>query len=820
MLRKLSVSILLIIQLLFSPILGLSVVWAIPQPPEIPTAPVAPSTPSIPEAPITPEAPNAPETPTAPSNPNVNTNNHQLTNPTQPETPTVNDIPAAPQAPVNNPAYKEKTKQQNQNSNDSSTSAIETTAQNNQTGADSNNSSEVDNNQTTDVNTDNDAKVINDLVLTSDSGGNQSDKNTGDTTINTGSATIQGLIENQANSTNTSVNNCGDCINGGSAGNTQTGAGSDNHADVNLNSETIVENNNNADLDTGIIAIADSGHNSADKNTGNVEIRTGDVNVGLTVVNVANTDITGVQTSEYDVYDDHSGDIVIGFNSTSNQTNNNQTAANTTTGADSVNQANVNNNTSLTLVNNNNATVASDLVIDAISGYNSADKNTGDVTIATGDANVVTNVVNLVNNTIQSGTEILVATVNIFGNLVGDIILDPLALCDGCGSGSQTASNSTTGANSENDSSVAQQRLNTVEQHNEANINNTVLVNANTGNNEVNQNTLGGTIETGQVNVQAEEVTVANNNLIASGEETWWIVIVNEAGKWVGKILGANEDDHVVVVDTIDLGAANNTTGADSSNQSNVNNSSNTEIVQNNQANVNNNIVINANTGGNSAEQNTGNANISTGDINIYQNVVNYVNNNIVGGKVVIAFVNVFGSWIGDVVTPGHEKQASASNTSNEQSGADPVNSNNESDNTAIGGPDTVLQLNSEGDASSNNPENNSTVNSNNDEEAQTVAQNDDAWQEWLASYQAKHQGSYGINNSTSKSRILAGTWLREEDPYLQTTPSPELEVQSTSISEGKSGWTNSDKNLVYLFLIVSPIGLVAARLKKRLLTN
>ena len=48
---------------------------------------------------------------------------------------------------------------------------------------------------------------------------------------------------------------------------------------------------------------------------------------------------------------------------------------------------------------------------------------------------------------------------------------------------------------------------------------------------------------------------------------------------------------------------------------------------------------------------------------------MNFVNNNITGGgKLVVTFVNVFGSWIGDFITPGNHKN------------------NNTNDNPAIGG--------------------------------------------------------------------------------------------------------------------------------------
>ncbi len=788
MIRKVSISLLIIIQFWFFPLGSMARIWA-SEMPTPPTAPTATTAPESPDAPTPPEVPQAPEPPTTETQ-------EPPSAPSPTDVPQASDIPQAPQ-PSPTPTSKVSTKKETAALNEQppADASGQSTAENNKTGAGSNNESGVADNQDTKVKTDNQAEVNNDLVLTSDSGHSSADKNTGDGSVTSGDATVQGVVKNQANTTVTTTTNCTTCgSSGGSAQNNQTGADSNNQADTTVNSDTIIENNQNANLDTGVIAIADSGHNSADKNTGNGEVITGDANVGLTVVNVANTDITGVQTSEYDVYDDHRGDIVIGGDATGNG---NQ-ASNQQTGADSNNQVAADNNTALTIVNNNDATVANDLVVDATTGHNSADKNTGDGSVTTGDVNVITNAVNLVNST----ADVLVATVNIFGDLVGDIILSPLAGCSDCGDGSQTATNNQTGAGSNNESDTLVQRYNTVSQHNEANINNQVVVNSNTGGNQADRNTEGGSVETGSVDVQADEVTVANNNIVGDGE-TLWIVVVNEAGKWVGKILGAGEDDHLAVVDTFDLGAANDTTGADSNNQASSEQNSTTTIEQNNQADVNNQVVINADTGHNTAEANTGSGNISTGDVNVYQNVINYVNNNVVGGKVVIAFVNVFGSWIGDVVTPGHEKQsAEASST--------PDQNNNQGEELAIGGVDfTPTDEGNQEEPATTNSETENTQ-STNDESG--ILTEEDA-QDWVANSQ-----SSSLHYTGPDPRLLAGTWLREEDPFLQTTPAPEPKVESAAVGPLKFGLKDTDKNLVYLLMIVSPLGMAAAKLKKRVL--
>jgi hypothetical protein len=792
---------------------------------EAPSAPSAPGTPGASTAPSSPQVPSAPELPQAPQQPE------------KPgiETPTVQQ-PSAPVVPQSHEG------QLNSNSTDSGSDSVasqsgvgdtgggtgtgdtsqktttSSSADNSKTGAGSENLSEVKNDDKTVVKTDNQASIGNDLVLSSVSGGNSADKNTGDGKVVSGNASIQGAVVNQANSTTQNIAGgvCGGCGEGSgssAATNNTTGADSSNNANVETNSETMLTNNNSANLDTGIIALADSGGNSASKNTGNGEVMTGDANIGLTVVNVANTDIAGVQTSQFDVYDDHNGDIVIspaGQNSISGNS-----SGNSKTGVGSNNQALVDSNTSLTIVNNNDAKVASDLVLDAGTGHNTASKNTGDGSVTTGDVNVVANVINLVNTT----ADVIVATINIFGNLVGDIILSPLAGCGNCDGGTDnSAGNSQTGTDSVNTASVGVTRVAKVQQNNEANINNSMVINANTGGNSADKNTGDSSISTGEINVHAQEMTVANQNVIGNGDDTWWVVIVNEAGKWVGKVLGADINGNVVVVDTIPLdqsvgdgglSADNNKTGVDSVNTASMEQNNNTEIVQNNMAEVSNNIVINADTGHNQADKNTGNGMIKTGDVNVYSNVINYVNNNLLGGKVVVAFINVFGSWVGNLVTPGYESRGESLGDSNIESAS--------SETLAIGGSESVPVLTPATDSQSlsGNDQKDDDESGNENQTAsdggngQTVDNTDveaiDAWLEGRV-YNAK------VKTMSDRERVKAGIWLTEDDGYLVTTPTPGVVMGSWDGLHKSSDNTNR----AWWLLLSTPLGWAAWWLKRR----
>lgn len=273
--------------------------------------------------------------------------------------------------------------------------------------------------------------------------------------------------------------------------------------------------------------------------------------------------------------------------------------------------------------------------------------------------------------------------------------------CQTCGEGS-TATNTNNGAGSNNTTSNTTNNTNTTDQFNNANIDNNLVLNGSTGNNDTNYNTGGNsTVETGDVNLVAKVLNIANTNI---SDGTMWLVIVNEAGKWIGKIMGAPEGQNYAgstefefdVAADGSVTAKNNANGAGSDNNaSNTTNNTNS-VTQNNNANIENNINLSANTGGNNANFNTGGDNtIKTGDATVIANIVNFVNNNITGnGKLVVTVVNVFGSWMGDLITPGHTKNTAQNN-------------NTENNNTSgVGG----VQQNTQQTSASNNQSTTATV--------------------------------------------------------------------------------------------------------------
>lgn len=501
--------------------------------------------------------------------------------------------------------------------------------------------------------------------------GATSDGNVGNTAITTGDANNDSDITTQGN-TNASTNNtC--CAGSASVENSGNGTGSTNNGSASIANNNNTNQSNSASVANDLNQTTVTGQNSTSFNVGDSSIKTGDANTTGTVITAVNTNVDGVMISEFNIADDHVGDIVLDFGAGCVQGCNGNTvnAENTGNGAGSDNAASSSATNNNTTDQTNNANIGSALTLTADSGNNDARFNTGgDSDIVTGDANVAANSLTFANNNIAGN--VIFGVVNIFGDLIGDIILTEEAMNAACGGscgGSATASNTGNGSGSANTSLASNNTNNTTFQSNDADINNTLILDAQTGNNDASLNTGGNsTIQTGDANVQANVLNVANSNI---GGGNMWLVIINEAGRWIGRIFGAPEGSNmagsegtefVVDPETGAVTASNNGNGANSTNQANAGTTTNNTTNQTNNAVINNQLDLSANTGGNSTSFNTdGNSNIKTGDATIVANIVNFVNNNIVGnGKLVVTVVNVFGKWLGNFYTPDHPKPAKA----------------------------------------------------------------------------------------------------------------------------------------------------------------
>lgn len=464
--------------------------------------------------------------------------------------------------------------------------------------------------------------------------------------------------------------------------NAMNGTGSSNGSSATINNTDTTSQTNSASVNTNLNSSTVTGDNSASDNVGDTSITTGDANTSGTVLTMVNTNAQGVMVSEFNVVDDHVGDIVLDFAANCVLgCAGSPSVVNTGNASGSINTGSLDTTHTTTTFQDNEAVVGNDLVLTADSGNNTASSNTGgDTEITTGDANVAANVVTFANNNIAGN--VIYGIVNIFGDLIGDIIF-PEDQLHTCCAGSIVATNTGNGSLSANTSDVEIVNTDTTFQANTADIENNIIFEADTGNNSTSRNTGGdANITTGDTSIDANLLNIANANLIGGN---WWIVLVNEAGNWVGKILGApenaffagSEGSEFDIDENGFITVTNSKNGSMSTNTGSVTQTTNNDTYQTNNAQIENNLYLSANTGGNSANDNTGgNSDITTGDASIIANLVNFVNNNIVGnGKVFVTVVNVFGSWLGDFVSPGQTKEEKteqieqiAQNTSDSQS--------------------------------------------------------------------------------------------------------------------------------------------------------
>lgn len=273
-------------------------------------------------------------------------------------------------------------------------------------------------------------------------------------------------------------------------------------------------------------------------------------------------------------------------------------------------------NALLDIYNENKANITNTVIVDSNTGNNIANNNGGDVSIDTGDAVAGANVVNLVNQNLV-GNNWIFAVINVFGLWTGDLIVPGNGLLDG-------------------GHDLGYSNVDIVNENN-ADIDNDATADVNTGNNIAQGNGGNTTVDTGNALASVNIVDIVNTNIVGSN---WFFLMINNMGSWSGNIMhwdGESSGFQTVfnyVFDSVD----------------GMFSSGSLDIHNNNSANIQNNINVQANTGGNTANDNSGDASISTGDAIAWANIFNFVNNNIVGNNWMFSIVNIMGEWTGDTV--------------------------------------------------------------------------------------------------------------------------------------------------------------------------
>lgn len=246
-------------------------------------------------------------------------------------------------------------------------------------------------------------------------------------------------------------------------------------------------------------------------------------------------------------------------------------------GSSSTNAANVTLTTNTTVAQNNTADIDNYVDADADTGNNDANDNTGgDVDVDTGDATVNVSVSNAVNSNSAS--------------------------VDCCPQGDTNVLISGNGTNSTNNVTLDQNSTVDVFQDNDAEIDNDVYADADTGDNDANDNTGGNvSIDTGNAKVVVDVSNTANANWAQVGGD-------GQGGSLSARILGNGSNSDNLI--DLDLDSA-------------------ILITQDNVADIDNYVDADADTGNNDANDNTGgDVSIDTGNAEVDVSVDTMVNFN------------------------------------------------------------------------------------------------------------------------------------------------------------------------------------------------
>lgn len=356
-------------------------------------------------------------------------------------------------------------------------------------------------------------------------------------------------------------------------------------------------------VENGITSNAQTGNAGIESNTTAGNATSGDASGATTIINTVHStiqgDTAGVAHFVSDINGNVFGDITLSpaINNAMSQTSG--APANTTT--------QVNTNTNLT----NNVSLG------ATSGNADVSNNTTAGNATTGTANTVANIVNLINSIIAANKS-FIGTINIHGNLNGDILISPSFIPQ------LLASNAPASSSPATTSSILGI------QDTQAIINN-ISLSAATGNADVSNNTTAGNATTGTAATNLTILNYSGRQIVASNS---LLVFVNVLGKWVGIIVDAPVGATAAV-----LGNGVTSNGSSPTTQS-IDATSNSTIT--------NNIDLASRSGDASVTGNTKAGNATSGNATASANIANITTSTFsISDWFGILFINVFGEWYG-----------------------------------------------------------------------------------------------------------------------------------------------------------------------------
>ena len=355
----------------------------------------------------------------------------------------------------------------------------------------------------------------------------------------------------------------------------------------------------NSAIATALNSVATSGDASVLNNTTAGDASTGNASSAATIMNNVNSSMTNADNKQAasfvsNVMGDVNGDIMLQPMLLKAMLEAN--AANTS--------ATATNNTSLT----------NDVSLSATSGNALVSGNTTAGSATSGSANTVANVVNVINSLVAANQS-FIGTINIYGNLNGDILIAPgfipqLLAANGS---APTTPNATTVTDNSTQSVV-----------------NNIALAAQTGAAVVTGNTTGGSATTGNAATNTVIFNLTNHAIVASDS---LLVFVNVLGRWVGVIVDAPTGATAAAIGD---GVTSNSV------------SPSLTVNTTNNALLTNNINLTSQSGNATVSHNTTGGNATTGNATASANIANITGSQIgLSGWFGVLFINVFGSWLG-----------------------------------------------------------------------------------------------------------------------------------------------------------------------------
>lgn len=389
------------------------------------------------------------------------------------------------------------------------------------------------------------------------------------------------------------------------------GIGGDAEAQKEADNESSTASNleaiNTSKVENALDAVAQTGSATVTENTNASNAKSGDASSSATIINNLNSSVSSSDNSKAatfvtDVMGDVHGDVLI-----------KPMLLKAILEAEVADQ----NRSEISL--KNGTTVTNDVNLEAKSGDATVAKNTNAGNAETGSANTVANVINIINSMVAA-KQSFVGTINIYGNLDGDILIAPDFIPQ------LLASNAVPGSNV-----MSSPKTMTVDTKDTQQIINNVNLNAISGSALVENNTTAGNATTGSSSTNTVIFNMTGHEIIAKNS---LLVFVNVLGKWVGVIVDAP-------VGATSAAIANGVSG-------HTIQEPDMTITAENDIKLINNINLNSVSGNALVAGNTTAGNATSGSATASANIAN-ITNSVFGltDWFGVLYINVFGNWFG-----------------------------------------------------------------------------------------------------------------------------------------------------------------------------